>query len=260
MMDALVAIARGAGAILTERFHSGSFEVHIKPDRSPVTTADLASDEFIRNALAKACSIPPVTEETPVDYETRRGWAELFLIDPLDGTKDFIAHNPDFAVNIAYVKGGRPVIGVVFAPLLDEMFYAERGRGAFLEKGGIRYSLPRTRNKGCVIGRTRNERNPLIRQLVELNGISENRVMGSAIRYPRLAEGVIDIHPGLGESWEWDTAAGQIMVTETGGRVMDLGTGTEPVYNKPHLRNSRFIATGQDLDPARLKLPEGIRN
>ena len=122
MLDAIIKIAQEAGKIVLEISCSGNLDIQIKDDRSPVTRADLASDRFILQSLQKSIHIPAVSEETEIEYEERKMWDELFMIDPLDGTKDFINGSNEFTINIALIRKREPVMGVIYAPAIGELF------------------------------------------------------------------------------------------------------------------------------------------
>lgn len=256
MIERVKSIAEAAGAIVMDIHRSGDFEVRLKEDRSPVTRADLASDEYIRNAIKNQCGIPCVTEETEVEYPLRQGWDELFLVDPLDGTKDFIRRGNEFTVNIALVRGGVPVLGVVYLPALGELFWAVEGKGAFTLVNGTRERLPRTSCAGIIMARSWFHDSAATEQFARLNGIDQSLNMSSAIRFCRLAEGKANLYPGFNRSMEWDTAAGHLILKEAGGYVVDLKTRREPVYNKPDLENHPFIACCGEIDFDRLVLPD----
>lgn len=258
MMEQIIEIARAAGKILMGHYRSGDLSVTIKEDLSPVTQADVASNDYICEALEKSFKVPTVSEESgEVAYEERKEWREFFLIDPLDGTKDFIAGNGEFTINIALIRDRRPVLGAIYVPALDELFYGEEGKGAYYLRGGSGpVRLPMYRLSEYTIARSWHHDSPAIERFARLNAIAQSQVMSSAIRFPRLAQGLVNVYAGLNRSMEWDTAAGHIVGKESGCRIVDLATRAEPVYNKPDIKNNPFIACSGDVDLEKLVFPE----
>ncbi|MBI4383992.1 MAG: 3'(2'),5'-bisphosphate nucleotidase CysQ [Nitrospinae bacterium] len=257
MMEQIMEIARGAGKILLGYYRSGDLGVTIKEDLSPVTQADIASNDYICESLEKSFKVSTVSEESEVAYEERKDWEEFFLIDPLDGTKDFIAGNDEFTINIALIKDRRPVLGAIYVPALDELFYGEEGKGAYyLRAGDGPVRLPMYRLAEYTIARSWHHDSPAIERFARLNAIAQSRTMSSAIRFPRLAQGVVNVYAGLNRSKEWDTAAGHVLGKESGCRIVDLATRAEPVYNKPDIENNPFVACSGDVDLDKLVFPE----
>ncbi|MAD99024.1 MAG: hypothetical protein CMK53_00140 [Proteobacteria bacterium] len=136
MIEQIISIAQEAGQTLIGIRRSGDLDVCVKDDSSPVSRADSASDKYIRCALQDQFAIPVITEESTIDYSTRKDWNEFFLVDPLDGTKDYIEMSDDFTINIALIRNQKPVLGVVCVPALGETFFAEGGKGAFVDRKG----------------------------------------------------------------------------------------------------------------------------
>ncbi len=136
MIEQIISIAQEAGRIVVDIRRSGGLEIYVKEDGSPVSNADNASDEYIKCALHDQFGVPVITEESMIDYSIRKYWSEFFLVDPLDGTKDYIEMNDDFTINIALIRHQKPVLGVVCAPALKEIFFAEEGRGLLWIKRG----------------------------------------------------------------------------------------------------------------------------
>ncbi len=229
-------------------YRADQIEFDLKEDRSPVTEADLASDRFIREALRTNFDLPFVTEESGVDYSIRKSWTAYFVVDPLDGTKDFIAKNDEFTINIALIKNRKPVLGVVFAPALGELFYGEENKGAFLTKDGETFKLPTGKCEAPTLARSHFHDSDKIERFARLNSISGSTVTSSAIRPARLAQGVVNIYCGIGRPKEWDIAAGHVLIKESGCRIMDLKTKKEPVYNSPDNRVNHFLACAGEVD------------
>jgi 3'(2'), 5'-bisphosphate nucleotidase len=256
-LERILAIGAEAGNIVMSFRRSKALAVREKDDHSPVTAADLAADEYLRPALERAFGIPVVSEEKEVAYEIRKEWPEFFLLDPVDGTQNFIAGEDDFTINIAWVRNHQPVLGVVCVPATDELFYAAEGEGAFHRAGkAIANRLPMIQCREITLARSRFHHVAKNDRFAELNGVREWREMSSAIRLPRLAQGAITVHPGFAGSKEWDTAAGQVLVLESGGAIRDLVTGCVPEYNKPSMENNPFLATGNGIRLDSLILPQ----
>ncbi|SVE26546.1 uncharacterized protein METZ01_LOCUS479400, partial [marine metagenome] len=155
MIEKIISIAQKAGCIIVDVHQSEDLDICVKQDSSPVIRADYASDEYIRGALQGQFRIPVITEESEVCYSSRKDWSEFFLVDPLDGTKDFIGKRDDFTVNIALIRNRRPVLGVICVPMLKETYFAEESKGAFVDKEGQRKQLPLTICSGIVLARSR---------------------------------------------------------------------------------------------------------
>jgi 3'(2'), 5'-bisphosphate nucleotidase len=248
------AIAREAGAIILEIYGDQSYTVTYKDDQSPLTAADLASESCIVSALQER-GLPVLSEEAGSHSETRRTWEQFWLVDPLDGTKDFISRNGEFTVNIALIKRGCPVLGVIYAPAIDTLYYAEKGKGAFLEREGEVKELPVTSSDGYIVTVSRQHLSETGKDFLAMNGITAIEQKGSSLKFGVLAEGTATLYPRFEGSMEWDIAAGHIIATEAGCRIIDLKTGQEPVYNKESLRNNPFIAFAPQVNIAALKFP-----
>lgn len=256
MLDPLINIAREAGRRILEVYHSGEPEVQTKPDGSPITRADRVSHEYICEALEREFRWPVISEESEAPpYAERRNWETFFLVDPLDGTKDFIARNGEFTVNIALIRNREPEAGVVYVPASDELFYAGKGTGAWWRQGDQTRALPRETPEGRVLARSWFYDNPAVEAFARANGIRRNLKMSSAIRLPRLAEGRVNLCLVSNRSSEWDIAAGHCLVQETGGRLVELATGQTPCYNKPQLNNSFLLACGPQVALESLTTP-----
>lgn len=250
-----VTIAKAAGEIILDYYHDNSYEVSVKDDKSPVTAADLASDHFIESEL-KNTRIPVISEESECDPATRRSLKRFWLVDPLDGTKDFISRNGEFTVNIALIEDHSPVLGVIYAPAIDTLYYAQKNGGSFLVKNGAGESLPFTHREGYVVTASRQHLSDTDREFLSLNGITDVEQKGSSLKFGILAEGRATLYPRFVGSMEWDIAAGHIIATEAGCRVVDLVTGQEPAYNKESLFNNPFIAFAPHVDYAGLRFPD----
>lgn len=264
-LSRIVAIAQAAGRLILQHYASGSLENRLKPDRSPLTAADMASHEFIVSALQAASPLPVLSEESAeTAYESRSGWPRFWLVDPLDGTREFLQRNGEFTVNIALIDHGVPVMGVVHAPACSLSYFAARGQGAFFVEGaGKATRLPPRRPYGerlsVVVSRSHAdaETAAFLATLGDYDCVS----VGSSLKFCLLAQGRAQLYPRFGPTMEWDTAAGQCVLEQAGGSVRDLES--RPLtYNKPDLRNPPFIARGQLSQQANAiphPVPAGVR-
>jgi len=256
--DRLIALAREAGAAILALYRENT-DYATKADGSPLTAADLRSHQILSEGLAQAWNLPVLSEEHTVDYATRSLWPQFWLIDPLDGTKEFLARNGEFTINIALIRGTQPVLGIVYAPALDELYYAERGVGAFQVRGGEPQRLPSDGWQEGWMAVSRSHDSPVTAQFARDNGIERTSHVGSALKFGRLARGDVSIYPRFTASNEWDIAAGHCLVEAAGCSIIDLETGAPPRYNKPDLKNAGFIAFAPTIDYSALHLPEQNR-
>lgn len=244
-------IARRAGeAILA--IYEGSFNVELKGDSSPLTCADRASHEVIMKELLRLFpGIPVLSEEgREIPYAQRKEWLRFWLVDPLDGTKEFIKRNGEFTVNIALVDRDETVLGVVYVPARRTIYFGARGQGAFVQNDG---EAPRRivarkpdNNAGLVVVMSRSHPSPDLDDYLKGIKVAEALPVGSSLKFCVVAEGLADLYPRLGPTMEWDTAAAQAVVEAAGGRVRSLD-GTALRYNKENLLNPYFIVEGAAL-------------
>lgn len=250
-LDTLDTLARRAGAAIM-RVYDGHITVESKADDSPLTQADMASHRVIAAGLAELTpDIPVLSEEGGMpDYATRQGWSQYWLIDPLDGTKEFIKRNGEFTVNIALIDNGRPVRAVVHAPALDVTYLGCRQAGAskIVAQGPAATiacrPLPASGWKVLV---SRSHRAPEVDALLTRIPPHEPVSAGSSLKFCLIADGSADFYPRLGPTSEWDTAAGQCVLEAAGGKVIELD-GKPLRYNaKDNILNPHFLAvsTGQ---------------
>jgi 3'(2'), 5'-bisphosphate nucleotidase len=245
-LPSIMDIADSAGREIMRIYHT-AFGVTLKVDRSPLTEADLAAQRIIAAALGSLTpDIAMLGEESPPQqFEDRHEWPRLWLVDPLDGTREFVKRNGEFTVNIALVEHGEPVLGVVHAPARDVMYAAARGAGAYRrDAGGSRKALhvqaqaPATLR---VLG-SRSHGDAVLDRLIDRVGKHERISVGSALKFGLLAEGSGDLYVRRGPTSEWDTAAGHAVVLEAGGCVVDLA-GAPLRYNvRDTLINPSFMA------------------
>lgn len=244
-------IAEAAGATILKHYGAGSFAVSHKADASPLTLADLAANALICKALRDLTpDVPIVTEETEVPpFALRRKWHRFWLVDPLDGTKEFLSRNGEFTVNIALVAPDRPVLGVVHAPTLQRTYYAVRGGGAWMSNRSEppQRLCPGTATaprKLCIVA-SRSHGSPdveaFITRLQDVGHEVECIGAGSSLKFCLCAEGSADIYPRFGTTMEWDTAAGQIIAEEAGHVVREVNTMKTLSYNKTALHNPHFV-------------------
>jgi 3'(2'), 5'-bisphosphate nucleotidase len=249
LRHALVDAAREAGRAILEIYRQ-DFDVSYKDDATPLTEADLAAHRILRRRLATlAPGVPYLSEEgetTP--FETRREWGTLWVVDPLDGTREFVARRDDFTVNIALVVAGRSVLGVVHAPVFDLTYVGGDGVGALrLEGDGpaepIRVRPPEGRELKVVASRShaRGATHAFLEGLRDEHDL-DVVARGSALKACFVADGSAHLYPRLGTTSEWDTAASQAIVEAAGGVLRAMGTNAPLRYNKPDLRNPPFYA------------------
>jgi 3'(2'), 5'-bisphosphate nucleotidase len=250
LLEAVKDIARRAGQAILE-VYGREFETQAKADDSPLTEADLAAHRLILAELARLTpELPVLSEEsaTETSWAQRQAWARYWLVDPLDGTKEFIARNGEFTVNIALIEGHRPVLGVVHIPVMDTTYSGIPGLGAWREDA-MRPTIPilvrsKARPPLRVLG-SRSHGSPRMAAALEALGPHEVRNAGSSIKLCLIADGSADLYPRLGPTSEWDIAAGQAVVEAAGGQVLELGSGTSLRYNaKAELLNPDFLALG----------------
>ena len=241
-------LAREAGAAIMA-VYQGEHEVELKADDSPLTAADRAAHAVIVEGLrALAPQIPVLSEEDcAISFEERCDWSRYWLVDPLDGTKEFIKRNGEFTVNIALVEDGQPVLGVVFAPALDVLYFAQRGAGAFRQEGAGEavaiHVRPHRAGEPWRVVASRSHLGEEVGRFLECLGEHELVSMGSSLKLCLVAEGRAHLYPRLGPTSEWDTAAAHCVVDEAGGRVLD--TDLQPLaYNtKDSLLNPYFMVS-----------------
>ena len=243
--------ARRAGDAILEVYGT-EFEVDVKEDKSPLTEADRRANDVIVAALEERYpEIPVISEETrTLPFEERKDWDRFWLVDPLDGTKEFIKRNGEFTVNIALVENGVPVAGVVFQPAVDRLYWAARGQGAWLSvegnepaslQGGPHYE----EEESVVVVASRSHLTDAVQEFVadlEARGKTvEFRSSGSSLKLCLVAEGAAHVYPRLGPTMEWDTGAADAVAREAGKRVVDWENRAPLRYNKEDLLNPWFL-------------------
>jgi len=237
-------IAKGAGAILMGYF-KGEYATKTKGDKSPVTDADIEANRYICEALGKLTpEVPVVAEEDErLNHEEK---ARFWLVDPLDGTRSFVRHEEEFSVNIGLIENRRPVLGVIYSPPKDILYFAAQGGPAFRQhgKGKPEKIVTRARPEKIVVTRSRSKPMPAGLAFLQQFEIDSVIQMSSAIKFCLVAEGQADLYTRFGRTMEWDTAAGHAIVEAAGGRV-ETATGQPLFYGKRHFENPPFVAYGQ---------------
>ncbi len=252
----IVSLAKKAGEAIMQIYQQDDFGTTYKDDHSPLTAADLAAHRLIVDALEKRSPEHPVlTEEsTAIPYTLRQKWESYWLIDPLDGTKEFIKRSDEFTVNIALIRNQQPIMGVVYAPALDLTYYAMEGLGAFKQKGddeATAIAVSDYHNHRLHIAVSRLHGGAGLTAFLEQIPAHDLVRMGSSLKICLVAEGAADLYPRLGRTMEWDTAAAHAVVNEAGGSVTDVN-GIPLCYNKADLANPEFFVRGNPPLP----LPE----
>lgn len=248
-LDELLNIAKKAalkaGKDILEIYHSGDFSIESKSDDSPLTLADKAAHNRIVSYLEKT-KLPILSEEgRNISFDERKDWDYFWMLDPLDGTKEFIKKNGEFTVNIALVHLGEPIIGIVHPPVIGDLYWACKGKGAFKESRGKVSKLNTSKKKltqsGLRVVASRSHINPQTESFI--NALTDPEVVskGSSLKFLLIASGLADLYPRFGPTMEWDTAAAHIIVSESGGQVV-LEDGETPLtYNKASLLNPYFL-------------------
>ena len=241
-------IAVKAGDAIMEIYRSGDFGVDHKSDDSPLTKADLAAHQVIvAGLLTLTPEIPVLSEESAeISYEERKAWKKYWLVDPLDGTKEFIKQNGEFTVNIALIENGKSVLSVVYVPVQEVSYSAAVGVGVFKRVDGKKQSISVMKNsrfKPTIVG-SRSHVSDEMKAYLDRVGQHEIVSMGSSLKFCLVAEGKADLYPRLGLTSEWDTAAAQCIVEQAGGHVVTLD-GEPLLYNtKDSLLNPHFMVYG----------------
>jgi 3'(2'), 5'-bisphosphate nucleotidase len=244
-LEYLMNLSKLAGKAILEVYHS-DFAVEEKEDLSPLTLADKRSHSIISQGLeSQYPDIPILSEEgKEVPYDVRREWSRFWLVDPLDGTKEFVKRNNEFTVNIALIEGRSPVLGIIYLPVSDVIYVGDVKNGYCREfsNGGERSLAidPFLSHDRVRVVKSRSHASPGLQALLEILPSYEAIAKGSALKFCAVAAGEADFYPRLGPTWEWDTAAGQAIVTAAGGVMVSLD-GKPFNYNKSNLLNGPFM-------------------
>lgn len=263
--DKLKEIILRAGDLVME-IYAKDIHVEYKEDDSPLTQADLAANEFICRSLQEISpQIPIISEEsTQIPFEQREAWEYYWCIDPIDGTKEFIEKNGEFTINIALLHHNIPIFSLVYAPVLEVLYYATKGEGAFKQSKDQTQRLPlkKEQESACVALISRSRHTPktqeFIDALLECKERVSSRAVGSSLKFCIMAEGAGEIYPKFSQTMEWDTAAAHLILQESGGEIFIYDARLSPCeylsdrvkelrvleYNKEELENPHFIAVG----------------
>ena len=248
LVPQLVTLAHRAGEAVMKFYSQEELGTTYKEFDSPLTCADIASHDLIVEQLqALTPSVPVLSEESKaVPYHVRQAWRTFWLVDPLDGTKEFIKRNGEFTVNIALIEDGRPVFGIVHAPALGVAYLGARGLGAF--KQTAQNQMQQIQVAQCELKRlkvvvSRSHAGDEVERFLDKIAPLECLSIGSSLKICLVAEGEAHLYPRLGPTMEWDTAAAQCVVEMAGGAITDLA-GHTLKYNKPDLHNPHFIVSG----------------
>lgn len=226
-------LARQAGQKIMQ-IYGTEFAVEHKGENDPLTEADLASNEIIIAGLSESFSTDAILSEEKEDDESRLNAQRIWVIDPLDGTKEFVKRNGEFTVNIGLVENGEPILGVIYAPVLDTLYYAAKGSGSHKEQEGSTQALKVSTHsvlKDFVLVKSRSHPNEHLEQFINDHKITKLQVIGSSLKGCLVASGDADVYPRFNPMWEWDVCAMHAIVTEAGGKVTDL-FGKSLIYNK----------------------------
>ena len=256
LLNLSVSAALEAGSEIMEIYSSDSIEVEIKEDDSPLTKADLKSNEVILSYLAKS-GLPVLSEEgKEIPYNERKKWDRLWIVDPIDGTKEFIKKNGEFTVNIALIENSKPILGVVYAPALNQLYFSTLANGAFKIEDVASWSsceemlhngkkLPISTPATYTIVASRShlslDTEKFINNLKEKHGSVEIISKGSSLKLCMVAEGAANCYPRFAPTMEWDTAAGQAICEHAGFKVIDWKTKEQMNYNRKELLNNWFL-------------------
>jgi 3'(2'), 5'-bisphosphate nucleotidase len=250
--------ALDAGKAILEIYYSGNFNIEIKGDQSPLTKADLASHKIIISYLEKT-NIPILSEEgDSITYNKRKNWSELWIVDPIDGTKEFIKKNGEFTVNIALIKNQEPILGVILAPVSGELYFSTKTKGSFKVQVDLKnYNLDDITNQAKKLPIAQQEKKSFtivaskshmsletqdyLTKLTNIHGEVNLISKGSSLKLCMVAEGKADCYPRFAPTMEWDTAAGQAICNHAGFDVIDWKTKKTMLYNRQELLNSSFL-------------------
>lgn len=257
LLEVAIAASLDAGMEIMKIYESDDFEVGFKKDDSPLTKADLASHHLILEYLNKT-EISVLSEEgKDISYDLRKHWDLLWIVDPIDGTKEFIKKNGEFTVNIALVENQEPILGVIYVPALKDLYFASKDNGSYLAKGvdsknsikevlSVASKLPvQSDSKIYTVVASKShlskETEEFIKKIELEKGEVETLSKGSSLKLCMIAEGKADCYPRFAPTMEWDTAAGHAICKYSGKSVVDMATGREMLYNRENLLNNWFV-------------------
>ena len=248
-------LALTSGEVIMDVYNSNSFEVLLKSDDSPVTVADKKADEVISKGLKKYFpEVPVVTEEQVKSHDLNA--SVFFIVDPLDGTKEFIKRRGDFTVNIALVVNGEPIRGIVYAPARQRLFYTDENGEAVEEMADFSVSkmglikkikTAFSDNTALKVVASKSHRDKKTDEYISKYNYKELVSAGSSLKFCLIAAGEADLYPRFGPTMEWDTAAGQAVLSAAGGIVLQMENKQPLKYGKPNYKNPFFIATSENV-------------
>ncbi len=257
LLHTAITAALEAGKAILEIYHSGEFDVEIKGDNSPLTKADTASHNVIMSYL-ETTNIPVLSEEgRDIPYQERKDWKQLWIVDPIDGTKEFIKRNGEFTVNIALIENQKTLIGVIFVPVTGELYFSSKEMGAYkvavdLNNFDVKTfivngdKLPLEReDKTFTVVASRSHMSPetetYVQEMRDIHGEVNLISKGSSLKLCMVAEGTANCYPRFAPTMEWDTAAGQAICEHAGFQVIDWKTKENMLYNRDELLNNWFL-------------------
>jgi len=251
LVDSVKSVAVEAGAAIMDVYHS-DYDIQIKADNSPVTEADKKANIIITNKLNQLVPDVPILSEEGrnIPFSERANWEYFWLIDPLDGTKEFIKKNDEFTVNIALIENGKPIFGVVYAPALDLLYWGEVGEGAYKKSGDsaeVQINILDELNSPVLVAGSRSHPSERMNAFMGQFKESEVRPMGSSLKVCLVADGSVHLYPRLGPTMEWDTGAAHAILKASGGEAIIHGTNEPLRYNKENLLNPEFIASSSNV-------------
>ena len=248
-----------AGKIVMDIYHSDEYKLDYKPDNSPVTMADIGSHKILVNNLSST-NLPILSEESKNEtYHIRKSWQSFWMIDPIDGTKEFIKRNGQFTVNVALIQDNAPKIGVVYAPATKELYFAEHGLGAYKIENILHFeqlenllhinlrssnlNLPKTFTMVVSKSHMNKETEDYVHEMKIKHGSVTTKSFGSSLKICKVAEGFAHCYPRFGPTMEWDTAAAQAVAINAGCKMVAVNTPEDLSYNKTNLLNPFFIVS-----------------
>ena len=253
-IDEIKLASSKAGEAIMDIYNQEDRGIESKSDESPLTKADLAANKILCDVLRKISpDIPIISEENDnLSYMDRAGWDYCWVVDPLDGTKEFIKRNGEFTTNVALVRGNESIAGVIYAPALEEMYWGIIGDGAYSEIKGVVTDLKvktfSKTDKGLKMVCSRSHLNDATKAFVDQYDEPELVASGSSLKFMIIAKGEAHIYPRMAPTMEWDTCAAQAILEEAGGVVLQADSSDPVVYNKENLLNPSFIAMGNQQD------------
>jgi 3'(2'), 5'-bisphosphate nucleotidase len=246
LLPTAIRAAERAGSEILKVYYTNDFQIEVKGDQSPLTLADRQAHRVISEELSSTGLSLLSEEGKAIPYDERRLWDYFWLVDPLDGTKEFLKRNGEFTVNIALIHQQKPVLGVVAVPVTGDLYYASKQGGAFVKRNSQTHRLPVLSGAGFINSQVRvvASRSHLNEETTAYINTLKNPVLlskGSSLKFMLIAEGLADVYPRFAPTMEWDTAAAHAIVSEVGYGVYKKDTALELVYNKQDLLNPYFV-------------------